>query len=159
VKLVANQGHLEVLVGSRYLHEELRSGRVTKYVARISHVPGVRGWMLGFQRDCLRFGSLVMDGRDIGTRIFRETPFKFYLTADPAVRRARGQNASHGGGGDFRDAIDADLNHPAADALIVDTSEITAAQAVEMIVAELRRLAPGRFRAGAGASVNFPRWK
>lgn len=150
VKLTPKLGHLEVLVGERCLHDELRSGRVTKYVARVSHVPGVRGWMLGFQRDCLRFGSLVMDGRDIGTRIFRETPFKFYLTADPAVRRARGQNAGHGGGSDFRDAIDADLNYPAADATVVDTSTITAAQAVERILEELRRLAPARFPARNG---------
>ena len=41
------------------------------------------------QRECLLFGDLVMDGRDIGTVVFPETPFKFFLTADEELREAR----------------------------------------------------------------------
>jgi cytidylate kinase len=43
------------------------------------------------QRECLRFGNLVMEGRDIGTNVFPETDFKFYLDAslhERAKRRA-----------------------------------------------------------------------
>ncbi len=43
--------------------------------------PPVRQWMKHKQRECLRFGNLVMEGRDIGTNVFPETDFKFYLDA------------------------------------------------------------------------------
>jgi cytidylate kinase len=41
------------------------------------------------QRECIRFGDLVMEGRDIGTNVFPETDFKFYLDASLAERSAR----------------------------------------------------------------------
>jgi cytidylate kinase len=115
-------------------------------VARVSHVAAVRNWMLGFQRGCARFGSLVMDGRDIGTRIFNETPFKFFIYACEKVREKRGTHAGHGGGVALRDRIDADLNQAAPDAVLVDTSEHTVAMTVAAVMAELQKKAPGQFR-------------
>ncbi|HIL25370.1 MAG TPA: (d)CMP kinase, partial [Verrucomicrobia bacterium] len=41
------------------------------------------------QRSCVQFGNLVMEGRDIGSNIFPETPHKFYMDAAAAVRQAR----------------------------------------------------------------------
>ena len=46
-------------------------------------VDRVRDWMVKLQRTCTRFGNLVMEGRDIGTNVFPETEFKFYLDATP----------------------------------------------------------------------------
>jgi cytidylate kinase len=45
--------------------------------------------MVKHQRECLQFGNLVMEGRDIGTNVFPETDFKFYLDATLAERSAR----------------------------------------------------------------------
>ena len=41
------------------------------------------------QRECLQFGSCVMEGRDIGSNIFPETDYKFFLDASPEVRKFR----------------------------------------------------------------------
>jgi cytidylate kinase len=138
VRVVSERGQLLVEVGGRRLGEELRGAEVTAFVARVSHVQAVRDWMLGFQRGCVRFGDLVMDGRDIGTRIFTETPLKYFLEACPEVRRKRGGNEGHGGGVAHRDELDKDLNRPAADALQIDTSEMPVAAVVEKVLNDIR---------------------
>ena len=139
VELRVRAGHVVVAVAGQVPDAALRSAEVTSYVARVSHVPEVRDWMLGFQRGCACFGSLVMDGRDIGTRIFRETPFKFYLHARDDIRAQRGQNGGHGGGVANRDRLDQDLNQPAADAVLIDTSEHSVAEIVEQVLAVIRQ--------------------
>jgi cytidylate kinase len=50
-------------------------------VPHVAAVPKVRVWMKKKQRECVQFGNLVMEGRDIGTNVFPETDFKFYLDA------------------------------------------------------------------------------
>jgi cytidylate kinase len=47
----------------------------------VASVPQVRAWMKKTQRECVKFGDLVMEGRDIGTNVFPETDYKFYLDA------------------------------------------------------------------------------
>jgi len=58
-------------------------------VPHVAAVPKAREWMVKRQRECLEFGDLVMEGRDIGTNVFPETDFKFYLDATLAERTAR----------------------------------------------------------------------
>jgi cytidylate kinase len=55
----------------------------------VAAVPKVREWMKRKQRECIQFGDLVMEGRDIGTNVFPETDYKFYLDATLAERSAR----------------------------------------------------------------------
>ena len=55
----------------------------------VAAVPKVREWMKKTQRECGKFGNLVMEGRDIGTNVFPETDFKFFLDAPPEARRCR----------------------------------------------------------------------
>ena len=50
-------------------------------VSHVAAVPKVREWMKMKQRECIQFGDLVMEGRDIGTNVFPETDYKFYLDA------------------------------------------------------------------------------
>lgn len=140
VKLVSAEGELCVLVDAYRPLAELRAPEVANKVALVSHVPAVREWMLPFQRGCAEFGNLVMDGRDIGTRIFRETPFKFFLTADETIRHRRLERAGYGGDQARRDELDKDLNLPAADAEIIDTS----AHKVEDTLQELLKILRGR---------------
>ncbi len=66
----------------------LRTGLVHEAVADTAAIPEVRHSIVRLLRSTRRFGSLVMEGRDIGTVVFPETQFKFYLDADP-VERAR----------------------------------------------------------------------
>ena len=67
----------------------IRTSQVEEFVSKIAAIPQVRQWLVQKQRELTRFGNLVVEGRDIGTVVFPETPFKFYLDADPQVRAQR----------------------------------------------------------------------
>lgn len=69
--------------------QEIRSAEVSAVVSHVAQVPFVREWMKEHQRSCVQFGNLVMEGRDITSNIFPDTPHKFYLDASAAVRQAR----------------------------------------------------------------------
>ena len=83
--------HVRLLVEGYYPEKEVRTAEISAAVAAVAAVPKVRDWMKKAQRQCIQFGNLVMEGRDIGTNIFPETDFKFYLDANLAERTARRQ--------------------------------------------------------------------
>ena len=83
------EGQVRILVDGYYPEKEIRTAETSAAVSPIAAVPEVRAWMKEAQRGFVRFGNLVMEGRDIGTNIFPETPFKFYLEASPAERERR----------------------------------------------------------------------
>ena len=76
-------------VGGYFPEQEIRSAEVSAVVSHVAQVPFVREWMKEHQRSCVRFGNLVMEGRDITSNIFPDTPHKFYLDASAEVRQAR----------------------------------------------------------------------
>lgn len=80
---------VQLLVDGQYPEREIRSNEISAAVSHVAAVPKVREWMKKAQRQCIQFGSLVMEGRDIGTNIFPETDFKFYLDATLAERAKR----------------------------------------------------------------------
>ncbi len=82
-----------LLVGGYRPREEIRSRDVSSAASDVATVASVRGWMKRKQQECVRFGDLVMEGRDIATNVFPETDFKFWLDASPdeRVRRRRAQ--------------------------------------------------------------------
>jgi CMP/dCMP kinase len=80
---------VRLMVEGYFPEKEIRTPETAGAVAHVAAVPKVREWMKKTQRDCIQFGSLVMEGRDIGTNVFPETDFKFYLDASLAERTAR----------------------------------------------------------------------
>lgn len=68
---------------------QIRSVAVQERVSDLAALPEVRAVIVQHLRNTARFGSLVMEGRDIGTVVFPEAPFKFYLDADPEERARR----------------------------------------------------------------------
>lgn len=82
-------GHVQLHVDGYYPEKEIRTAETSAAVPHVAAVPKVRDWMKKTQRDCIQFGSLVMEGRDIGTNVFPETDFKFYLDANIAERSRR----------------------------------------------------------------------
>jgi len=78
-----------VLVNGVYPGEELRQDAVNQRVSRVAAIPEVRALLVQKQRDYLQLGSLVMEGRDIGSVVFPDTPFKIYIDASEEVRLAR----------------------------------------------------------------------
>jgi len=69
--------------------QELREKDVRESVADVAAMPGVRKFVVESLQSLAGFGSLVMEGRDIGTVVFPESPYKFYLDANPEERAMR----------------------------------------------------------------------
>ena len=69
--------------------QELREKNVRESVANVAAIPEVRKFVVDSLRSLAGFGSLVMEGRDIGTVVFPDSPYKFYLDADPEERAMR----------------------------------------------------------------------
>jgi cytidylate kinase len=68
---------------------EIRTERVSGAVSSVAAIPEVRTYVTGQLRAMTRFGSLVMEGRDIGTVVFPQADRKFYLDASPEERARR----------------------------------------------------------------------
>ncbi len=69
--------------------QELREKAVRENVAHVAVIPEVRTFVVESLQALENFGSLVMEGRDIGTVVFPDSPYKFYLDADPEERAMR----------------------------------------------------------------------
>lgn len=82
-------GEIRMLVDGYFPAKEIRTSRTTDAASKIAVHAKVRAWMVALQRDCVRFGSLVMEGRDIGTKVFPDAPFKFFIDASSEARKAR----------------------------------------------------------------------
>src|SRR5881396_1792550 len=88
-KLECVDGSVRLLVDGYYPEKEIRTADVSAAVSHVAAIPKVREWMVKRQRECIQFGSLVMEGRDIGTNVFPETDFKYYLDAHIEERARR----------------------------------------------------------------------
>jgi cytidylate kinase len=69
--------------------QEIRLPEVSLYASAVSSIPEVRRLMVARQRELGARSGGVLEGRDIGTRVFPETPFKFFLTASEGERARR----------------------------------------------------------------------
>lgn len=78
-----------ILDGLPIADEVLRTPDVTANVSKVSANEKVRDYLVQIQRKLSIDTSLVMDGRDIGTNVFPNATFKFFLVADAAVRANR----------------------------------------------------------------------
>ena len=135
-------------IGGRIVADaEIRSRQVNDHVSHFAALPEVRTALLDYQRGqagvarAHAFRGLVMEGRDIGSVIFPEADFRFFLHADP-VERAR-RRASEGGEDSIteRDRLDssrktAPLSCPPG-AISIDTTHLTLPQVVETMAAPI----------------------
>jgi len=87
--LKCSEHHAYLKVDGYYPEKEIRTAEVSAAVPHVAAVPKVRDWMKKTQRDCIQFGNLVMEGRDIGTNVFPETEFKYFLDAHLEERSRR----------------------------------------------------------------------
>lgn len=78
-----------VFLNGEDVSTEIRSPEISMMASTISAVPAVRRILVQLQQELGRRRGGVLEGRDIGTKVFPETPHKFFLTADPHVRAVR----------------------------------------------------------------------
>jgi len=81
-------GH-RVLLNGKDISARIRERDVTEAASRISVHPKVRAWMVARQREMGVGGGVVMEGRDIGTKVFPDADLKIFLDADPVIREQR----------------------------------------------------------------------
>jgi len=139
-----------VSVNGKDVTGELRTPPVSAAASVVSAIPAVRAWLLPVQRQIGLKGSVVAEGRDIGTKVFPSAPVKFFLEADPNVRAQRRHRelvaAGHMGpieqtnaeitGRDDRDRSRAVAPLvPAEDAHHIDTSSLSAEDVVNQMLA------------------------
>jgi cytidylate kinase len=84
-----SEGHSTILINGANPGDELRGERVNRSVSAIAAVPAVRERLVALQRGFRERMSVVMEGRDIGSVVFPDTPFKLYIDASEEVRQAR----------------------------------------------------------------------
>jgi cytidylate kinase len=78
-----------VLLDERDVSQRVREADVTDAASKVSVHPGVREWMVARQREMGAGGGVVMEGRDIGTKVFPDADLKVFLDAHPDVREKR----------------------------------------------------------------------
>ncbi len=144
-----------VLLDGEDVTDEIRTPEVAEVASRVATKGVVRERLKRIQRELGSRGSLVAEGRDVGTKVFPDADYKFYLDADIDERAGRRWDEMRARGADeigleevksqmeSRDAQDMSRKesplHPAADAVIIDTTNLS----VERVVEELVRAIEG----------------
>ena len=132
-----------LLVEGYYPCKEIRIAETSAAVPIVAAIPGVRDWMKKIQRSCIKFGNLVMEGRDIGSNIFPETEFKFWLDASLEERARR--RSAEGVKENLAERDTRDSQRSAAPlmvplgAMVIDNSKLTPTQTADLIINEIKR--------------------
>ena len=148
----APDGTLLMLINSVPAGDEIRKPEVADIVSYVAKSPVVREWLFDKQRELTMLGLIVMEGRDIGTVVFPDAKYKFFLTASSEVRARRrlnqdGENASAATVESVarsiaeRDRIDSNRKiaplKQAEDAILVDSSDMKLDDVVNYIVGNI----------------------
>jgi CMP/dCMP kinase len=140
-----------VLLRGRDVTQRIRETDVTQAASRVSVHPEVRAWMVARQQEMGACGGIVMEGRDIGTKVFPHADVKIFLDADPVVREHRRllQQNLRGKAAEMtaaelrmRDQRDrtraASPLEPAPDALVLDSTSLSEDEVLARIEALVR---------------------
>jgi CMP/dCMP kinase len=138
IKLEPSLGGNRVLLDGKDVSARIRERDVSEAASRVSIHPKVRAWMVERQRELGIGGGVVMEGRDIGTKVFPDADLKIFLDADPVVREQRRLDQQKIKGASAQ-AIAAELRErdhrdrtrassplvPAEDAIIIDSTNLS----------------------------------
>src|SRR5579862_415239 len=154
ISLEPTIGGNRVLLDGKDVSTRIRDRDVTEAASRVSVHPAVREWMVARQQDMGRQGGVVMEGRDIGTKVFPNADLKVFLDADPVVREQRrlDQNKIKGPSAesmaaelrerDLRDRTRAvSPLAAAADAITIDSTQLSEDQVLHKIEELIRQKA------------------
>jgi cytidylate kinase len=151
-----DDGRIEL--DGRDVAKEIRGPRVTGVVSQVSSHPAVRAVLVDRQRAWVaEHGGGVVEGRDIGTVVLTDAPVKVFITARDDIRAARRQGDEVAAARrvsvddvqqalDSRDRADSTLGRAtrpedaAADAIVIDTSDVAAADVIAEVVARAEQV-------------------
>lgn len=147
----------EVLVNDFDVTGEIRTPMVDELASMYSAVPSVRKALLSLQKEQEKHGSIVAEGRDVGSVVFPEAMAKFFLTASPEARAKRRytERIAKGKPADYGEILKAIIERDKNDstrevspltipegAIFVDTSDMTEDEAVKFILCKVREKLP-----------------
>lgn len=141
-------------LNGRDVSEKIRTAQVSEAVSIVAKHRKVRERMLYYQHKFAKEHDVVCDGRDMGSYVFKDAEFKFFLTAHPCVRAERRYRELIEKGVKttleevkkniiFRDTIDSSRDTSplvaAPDAIVIDTTELKPEEVAETIVSYVRK--------------------
>ena len=151
MELEPTQSGNRVLLDGADVSQRIREPDVTEAASRVSVHARVREWMVARQRELGEGRGVVMEGRDIGTKVFPDADLKIFLDAEPEIRQTR-RVLQHGAEADHEQAKklvaelhDRDLRDrtraaspliPAQDAVVIDSSKLS----IDEVVARAEEL-------------------
>jgi cytidylate kinase len=149
---ISFDGQGDVQVNGESVQSLIRSDSISRAASDFSKLSAVRRYLVGLQREMGRAGDVVMEGRDIGTRVFPEADLKFFLTARMQIRGERrfkelamkDATACRDRIMDemrFRDRQDSERDDSplvrARDAIEIDTSDMSIGQVVDTLLSHI----------------------
>lgn len=146
IQLEPSVGGNHVLLDGQDVTDRVRETDVTEGASRVSVHPKVRQWMVEHQRAMGAGGGVVMEGRDIGTKVFPDADVKVFLDADPVVREQR-RLEQQKNKGRSPEAVAAELRErdrrdrtravsplqAAADAVVLDSSALSEEEVLQRV--------------------------
>jgi cytidylate kinase len=141
-------GEISLREGNRDLGPHTRQPEVNAAVSLVSALPELREYLVNVQRKLRLSAPLVMEGRDIGTVVCSDSPYKYFIDACPQVRAERRQRQGQSDNLAARDKLDSSRAAApllrAADAVLLDSGESDARSLADRILGQVRaRLQPG----------------
>ena len=148
------EGALQIYLNNENVSKEIRESIVSEYVSEVAKEPKVRVLAVEQQRKMVGKSGLIMDGRDIGTVVFPDADYKFFLTAsvDERARRRTLEMESMGMETNFdevkqnlieRDRIDSEREisplKQADDAILIDNTELNKEQTIALILSYIQK--------------------
>jgi cytidylate kinase len=149
-------GGNRVLLDGHDVSSRVRERDVTEAASRVSIHPKVREWMVARQREMGIAGGVIMEGRDIGTKVFPDADLKIFLDADPVIREQRRLDQQKSKGSSAQN-IAAELRErdrrdrtrtasplvPASDAVLLDSTHMSE----EEVLSRVTQLAQEKLKA------------
>lgn len=145
-----SNGH--IFLNGKDVAQKIRTPEVTREIVKISNIPEVRLFVKNFQHTYATAGNgIVADGRKVGTEVFPDADFKFYLTADQEVRaKRRYLQVLQNHNVDFEDVLrdlkareDVELAHGILlvpeNAIVIDNSTMTVEETLEKILSIVKQ--------------------
>jgi len=147
-------GTTRLFVGAEDISAAIRSPEMDMLSSAVSAIKEVREAMTLLQRKMAEQGGVVAEGRDMGTVVFPDADYKFFVNADPGVRAGRryrerlerGESVSRGEvEKELKKRDDQDMTRalaplvPAQDAIIIDTTHLSVEEVVEKMVRTMER--------------------
>jgi cytidylate kinase len=155
LEIVFQDASQRVLLDGEDVSDAIRTPEASIAASDVSALPAVRLALVRMQREIAARQPLILDGRDIGSFVLPNAPFKFFLTADPAERarrrlldlQARGDQTTTFNQVlqdiEYRDRQDSSRSLAplcqAADAVLIDTTHLNISQVVDVILEKLAK--------------------